>query len=119
MMVASASCFAVADDVLVLDENGRGGTGRFRVLDHEGEALGLMVSAEEKFVAAASTARIAVDSSRIRVTVDCPVPAGMALPAKYRRSRGGEEHIRPGSREPFLRWRNGEMLGFIDSHSAD
>ena len=48
-----------------------------------------------------------------------PVPAGMALPAKYRRSRVGEEHIRPGSREPFLRWRNGEMLGFIDSHSAD
>ena len=75
--LVAASCAAFADDVLILDESGRGETGKFRVLDHEGEALGLMVSAEDKFVAAASTARMAVDSSRILVTIDCPVPAGM------------------------------------------
>lgn len=34
MAVASAACLAVAEDVLVLDENGQGETGRFRVLDH-------------------------------------------------------------------------------------
>ncbi len=76
MAIASATCFAVADDVLVLDENGQGETGRFRVLDHEGEALGLMVSADDKFVKAASVARIAVDASKILVTIDCPVPDG-------------------------------------------
>lgn len=48
-----------------------------------------------------------------------PVPAGMTLPQRYRRARAGDERIRPGSREPFLRWREGEMLGFIDSHAAD
>ena len=72
-------CLAGAEDVLVLDENGRGATGRFRVLDHEGEALGLMVSAEDKFVAAASTAKVEINSVRIRVTIDCPVPVGMAV----------------------------------------
>ena len=79
MAIASATCFAIADDVLVLDENGQGETGRFRVLDHEGEALGLMVSADDKFVKAASVARIAVDASKILVTIDCPVPDGMAV----------------------------------------
>ena len=78
MAVASATCLAVADDVLVLDENGRGATGRFRVLDHEGEALGLMVSAEDKFVAAASTAKVEIDGKRIVVTIASPVPDGMA-----------------------------------------
>ena len=74
----SSACVAVADDVLVLDENGKGSTGRFRVLDHEGEALGLMVSAEDKFVAAASTAKMEIDGKRIVVTIDNPVPEGMA-----------------------------------------
>ena len=48
-----------------------------------------------------------------------PVPAGTVLPSKYHRSRMGEERIRPGSHEPFMRWRQGEMLGWINSHSAD
>ena len=76
-LAAVAAFSLVADDVLFLDESGRGATGRFRVLDHEGDALGLMVSADDKFVAAASSARIAVDSTRIIVTIDCPVPPGM------------------------------------------
>ena len=59
-------------------KTGRGATGRFRVLDHEGDALGLMVSAEDKFVAAASTAKVEINSVCIRVTIDCLVPAGMA-----------------------------------------
>ena len=89
---------AVADDVLILDEEGRGTTGRFRVLDHEGEALGLMVSAEDKFIAAASTARMAVDPSWIRVTIDCPVPMGMAaekLTSNAWAGDGVELFIRP------------------------
>ena len=76
-VLAAVTCLAVADDVLVLDENGQGSTGRFRVLDHEGDALGLMVSAEDKFVAAASTAKVEINSVRMRVTIDCPVPSGM------------------------------------------
>ena len=76
-LAAVAAFSSVADDVLFLDESGRGATGRFRVLDHEGDALGLMVSADDKFVAAASSARISVDSTRIIVTIDCPVPPGM------------------------------------------
>lgn len=75
--VVAVACVAFADDVLVLDGSGRGATGRFRVLDHEGDALGLMVSAEDKFVAAASSARIEVDAARISVVIDCPVPEGM------------------------------------------
>ena len=47
-LTAFLGCFAVADDVLILDETGHGETGRFRILDHEGDALGLMVSAEDK-----------------------------------------------------------------------
>ena len=98
MAAVSAACLAVADDVLVLDENGQGETGRFRVLDHEGDALGLMVSADDKFVKAASVARIAVDASKILVTIDCPVPDGMA--AKKSKSSawagdGVELFIRP------------------------
>ena len=47
-------------------------------------------------------------------------PPEMALPRRYRRRGGaGETRIRPGAQEPFLRWQQGEMLGFIDSHSAD
>ena len=50
-----------------------------------------------------------------------PCTPDMPLPRKYRRCDGAGEgsHIVPGSREPFLRWRQGEMLGLIDSHSAD
>ncbi len=48
-------------------------------------------------------------------------PPEMPLPKKYaRRGRAGESaRIVPGAREPFLRWRDGRTLGFIDSHSAD
>ena len=98
LVSASATFSAVADDVLVLDENGRGETGRFRVLDHEGEALGLMVSAEDRFVAAASSARITVGAEEIHVMIDCPVPEGMA-PSKSKRNAwagdGVELFIRP------------------------
>ena len=50
-----------------------------------------------------------------------PCPPETELPRRYRRRGGAGEyaHIAPGSREPFLRWRDGEMLGFIDSHAAD
>ena len=91
-------CVAVADDVLILDETGHGETGSFRILDHEGEALGLMVSAEDKFVAAASTAKVEINSVRIRVTIDCPVPAGMAVEKSNRNAWAGdgvELFIRP------------------------
>ena len=46
-------------------------------------------------------------------------PPEMALPKRYRRHGVGETHIGPGTREPFIRWHDGEMVGFIDSHSAD
>ena len=48
-----------------------------------------------------------------------PCPPEMLLPRKYRRTGAGQQHIRPGSREPFLRFRGAEMCGLIDGHSAD
>jgi len=46
---------------------------------------------------------------------------GMELPQRYRRFRreGEDRRIVPGAREPFVRWRDGEMVGIIDSYSAD
>ena len=43
------------------------------------------------------------------------------LPQRYRRLRREEEssHLVPGTREPLLRWHAGEMVEFLDSHSAD
>ena len=48
-------------------------------------------------------------------------PPEMPLPKRYRNhARAGEpSRIVPGAREPFSRWHMGNMLGFIDSHSAD
>ena len=87
-----------ADDVLVLDVNGCAQTGRFRVLDHEGDALGLMVAADDKFVAAASTARLQMEGDFISAEIDCPVPPGMKA-AKSRSSvwagDGVEFFVRP------------------------
>ena len=48
-----------------------------------------------------------------------PCTPEMPLPRRYRRSGPGEGPIRPGSPEPFTRWHAGDLLGFIDSHSAD
>lgn len=118
MAVASATCFAVADDVLVLDENGHGETGRFRVLDHEGDALGLMVSAEEKFLAAASVAHVAVDSSWIRVTIDCPVPEGMEVTKGVRNAWDGdgvELFIRPSMGKNIYYQYSANVAGVFDA----
>ena len=47
-------------------------------------------------------------------------PPEMALPKRYRRAcGGGDTHIIPGTREPLLRWHDGQRAGYIDSHSAD
>ena len=48
-----------------------------------------------------------------------PCPPEFPLPRRYRRSREGEDCIRPGSREPFTRWRDGEMVDFIHGRSAE
>lgn len=51
-----------------------------------------------------------------------PCPPDIDLPHRYRR-RGGtadeNQHVIPGAREPFTRWHEGEMCGFIDSRSGD
>ena len=47
-----------------------------------------------------------------------PCPPGMPLPRRFRRVVG-ETRIVPGSHEPFLRLRSGEMVGFVHQHSAD
>lgn len=50
-----------------------------------------------------------------------PCPLEMELPKRYRRIRreGETTRIVPGAPEPFVRWREGKVLGFIDGHSAD
>ncbi len=48
-------------------------------------------------------------------------PPDMPLPRRYRRKANAPQdpHIVPGAQEPFRRVRQGEVLGLIDSHSAD
>ena len=50
-----------------------------------------------------------------------PCPPETPLPKRYRRCAGSGASvcIVPGAREPFLRWHEGELVGFIDGHSAD
>ncbi len=48
-----------------------------------------------------------------------PCPPEMALPKRFRRRAGEAEPIRPGSREPFLRVRGGDVVTLIHQHSAD
>ena len=48
-----------------------------------------------------------------------PCPLDMLLPQRFRRRAGANGPIRPGSREPFLRMRGEEIVGFIHQHSAD
>ena len=51
-----------------------------------------------------------------------PCPPDMALPKRYRRRTAGEDasaRIVPGSPEPLTRWRDGQLLGLIDQHTAD
>ena len=47
-----------------------------------------------------------------------PCPPEMELPRRFRRA-GECGPIRPGSREPFLRLREGKTAGLIHQHSAD
>ena len=88
LCMAGSAVFA--DDVLILDQSGRARTGNFRVLDHEGDALGLMVAADEKFVAAASKAAIGIDGSFLRAQIVCPVPEGMQADKNSRSAWAGD-----------------------------
>ena len=75
---------ATGTDLLVLDRNGHARTRRFTVMDHEGDALGLMVAADRKFVDTAATVDIAVDAERIVARFVCPVPHGMKVEKSVR-----------------------------------
>ena len=48
-----------------------------------------------------------------------PCPPEMTLPKRFRRGAGENGPIRPGSREPFLRVHEGDVVGLIHQHSAD
>ena len=47
-----------------------------------------------------------------------PCPPGMVLPRRFR-GAGECGPIRPGSREPFLRMRDGTIVGLVHQHAAD
>ena len=50
-----------------------------------------------------------------------PLTEGMPLPPRLRRvtvQKPGA-HIVPGTPEPLTRWRDGQLLGLIDQHTAD
>lgn len=85
-------------DLLVLDGKGHARTRRFTVMDHEGDALGLMVTADRKFVDAAATVDFTVDAKRIVARFVCPVPRGMKAEKNERNAWAGdgvELFIRP------------------------
>ena len=48
-----------------------------------------------------------------------PCPPEMALSRRFCRRTGERGPIRPGSSEPFLRMRGGEVVALIHQHSAD
>ena len=48
-----------------------------------------------------------------------PCPPELPLPKRFRRGEGESGPVRPGSREPFLRVREGETIAMIHQHSAD
>ncbi len=50
-----------------------------------------------------------------------PCPPDIPLPPRFARHvRAGEDGpIRPGSREPFTRWRDGKMAGLVHGRSGD
>ena len=50
-----------------------------------------------------------------------PLTEGMPLPSRLRRMKAQPSgaHITPGTPEPLTRWRDGQLLGFIDQHTAD
>ena len=118
LVVVSAACLAVAEDILILDEDGQGTTGRFRVLDHEGDALGLMVSAEDKFITSASTAKVEIDGTQIKVLIDCPVPNGMAAQKSTRNAWSGdgvELFIRPSLESTVYYQYSANAAGVFDA----
>ena len=48
-----------------------------------------------------------------------PCPREMVLPKRFRRGAGEVGPVCPGSREPFLRLKGGEVVAVIHQHSAD
>ena len=48
-----------------------------------------------------------------------PCPPEMSLPKRFRRGARENGPIRPGSREPFLRVHEEDVVGLIHQHSAD
>ena len=49
----------------------------------------------------------------------CPCPPDIVLPKRFHRRAGEAGPIRPGSREPFLRMRDGEPVALVHQHTAD
>ena len=97
-MAVVAACGCGAMDVLVPDASGRAETGLFRVVDRDGDVLGVKVRAERKFRDAAASAVFEMDETTIRVTFTCPIPPGMTVEKNSYRAWAGDEvefFIRP------------------------
>lgn len=80
--VAAVEFRAVEQDVrgvLLSGGSGRVTTPKFDILEREEGGLGNWVRAEDKFVEAAATATLEMDSKSIRVVFSCPVPKGMEV----------------------------------------
>lgn len=96
------------DAVLLLDENGSGRTGKFKVQEREVGALGHWVKAEDKFVRNAATASFKMNEREIVVEFKCPVPKGMQVRKHKSSPFGGDEvefFIRPDiSRPEYLQY---------------
>jgi len=75
--VSLASGEAPANVLILPGTKGSAVTRPFMVLEHEGELLGSVVQADEKFKRAAATARIDLTADHLVVRVKCPVPVGM------------------------------------------
>ena len=94
-------------DVLILDAAGKGRTGRFRVLDHDEGVLGEKMAADDKFIRAASTASVEIENETMKVTVDCPVPAGLSARKSTANVWTGdrvEVSVRPSAESPVAYW---------------
>jgi hypothetical protein len=73
MLVTAVSLSCTAMDVLVPDQQGCATTGKFTVADREGDVLGVLLRADQKFFDNAAHVEFAMDDKTLRVEFVCPI----------------------------------------------
>lgn len=81
LALALSAVLAEAVPVLTPNAEGKVVTGKFKVLDRDGELAGVKLRAEQKFIDGAASATMEMNENDVRVVFTCPVPKGMTAKA--------------------------------------